>query len=325
MDIMLPKVELHVHLDGSVRLSTLQELSQLPMEEVQKNSTTSSECSSLEEYLKCFSLPISVMQTKENLTRIAQELGEDLQKDHVIYAEVRFFPLAHTLQGLDADEVVEAVIEGFQKVEIPIGVILCMMRNESTKRNVEIINLAKRFLNRGVVALDLAGDEASYPTKDFEELFRLAKKLDIPFTIHAGEAADEKSVEDAIRFGASRIGHGIHAIAKKQLIEELKQKHILLEMCPTSNIQTKAVKNIDEHPFWKMYQAGVRISINTDNRTVSYTNLEKEYQLLSQHFPVTYLDFCQMNEMAMEASFQPEEKKQEFYQIIENYKKQFRE
>ena len=325
MNMMIPKVELHVHLDGSVRLSTLAELTGLSLEEVQNQAVTSSSCQNLEEYLTRFSLPISVMQTKENLRRIARELGEDLMKDHVLYAEVRFFPLAHTKEGLEPEEVILSILEGFQEVEIPIHLILCMMRNESLEKNVEVIHLAKRFLNKGVVGLDLAGDEENYETSLFQDLFHFIHTLSIPFTIHAGEMASAESVISAIQFGTSRIGHGVRSSSSDKALELLKEKQILLEICPTSNIQTKAVKNIKEHPIWKFYQMGIPVCINTDNRTVSFTDLEKEYRLLSTHFPFTLEDFCRMNQMAVASSFASEEEKRSVNATLEQYLKQFKE
>lgn len=325
MNIEIPKVELHVHLDGSVRLETLSELSGLTLEDTFHQAVVPKNCESLSDYLTCFDLPIQVMQTRENLVRIAQELGEDLKRENVIYAEVRFNPLAHTKEGLTKEEVVDAVLEGFAKVDIPINLILCMMRSASLEENSEVIMLARQYWNQGVVALDLAGDESKYPTSDFATLFEIVRNVGIPFTIHAGESASFESVKSAIQMGARRIGHGIHAIEDEETLQLLKDKNILLEMCPTSNIHTKAVNTIKEHPFWQCYQMHIPISINTDNRTVSFTNLSKEYQTLAQTFPVTFKDFCAMNTQAIAASFLEDEQKVKLQRTIDNYLKQFSE
>lgn len=321
MKVEIPKVELHVHLDGSVRIETLAELAGISLEEAQKKAIASYQCDSLTDYLTHFDLPCSVMQTRENLKRIARELGEDLKKDNVIYAEVRFYPLAHTQFGLSSEEVVKSVLEGLEEVDIPIQLILCMMRHESIEVNAEVISLAKKFLGNGVAAIDLAGDESKYPTNSFLPLFTLAKEFNIPFTIHAGESASYESIKSAIDMGATRIGHGIHAIESEEIMNLLKEKQILLEMCPTSNIQTKAIHNINDYPLWNFYQKGIPVSINTDNRTVSFTNLEKEYQLLGKTFPIALEDFCIMNEMAINASFAPQ--KEKLLKQIRKYLEQF--
>lgn len=321
--IKIPKIELHVHLDGSVRISTLSELSGMMFEETQLASIAPLSCKDLNEYLTKFELPISVMQTKENLIRIASELADDLKEDGVIYAEVRFAPSQHLKMGLTLDEVVNSVLEGFSKSDIKINVILSMMRNESLENNLIIVDLAKKYQNKGVVAIDLAGAEALYKTSEFKELFIKANQLGIPYTIHAGEADDWSSVLSAIEFGAKRIGHGIRIVDNKHMIDLVKQKDILLEICPTSNIQTGIVKNISAHPINVLYKMGVKISINTDNRTVSFTNLENEYKKLSNSFKYSIIDFCQFNKMAAEFAFLSKEDKVNLKNEIDEYLRQF--
>ena len=323
MNLDIPKVELHVHLDGSVRIKTIAELASISEEEAQIRSVASSDCCDLTEYLTYFDLPCAIMQTKENLERIAKELGEDLVQDSVIYAEVRFFPFAHTKNGLSPKEVIEAVLKGFGQVDIPIKLILCMMRHESLETNTKIIRLAKEFLNHGVVAIDLAGDESKYETASFLPLFELAKDLKVPFTVHAGESASYESIKSAVEMGATRIGHGVRALESKEVMALLKEKNILLEMCPTSNIQTKVIQNIKDYPLWNFYQLGIPVSINTDNRTVSFTNLKKEYALLTQEAPITLKDFCEMNKMAIRKSFLSEEEKKLLIYKVNSYLKQF--
>lgn len=323
MNIEIPKVELHVHLDGSVRIETLAELSGISLEEAQEKSIASPQCSNLSEYLTRFDLACSVMQTEENLSRIARELGEDLKKDHVIYAEVRFYPLAHLKAGLSKEKVVESVLEGFKQVDIPINLILCMMRHEPIEKNMEVISLANKFKKKGVVAIDLAGDESKYPTSSFRPLFALASELGIPFTIHAGESAGAESIKEAIEMGTKRIGHGIHAIEDREVLNLIKSNQILLEMCPTSNIQTKAIQNIKEYPLYDFYQKNILVSINTDNRTVSFTNLKKEYELLAKNFSLQLEDFCNINKMAIASSFMEESLKKELIKYLDCYLEQF--
>lgn len=323
MNIKIPKIELHVHLDGSVRISTLSELSGLSLEETHLASVVPMNCKDFNEYLTRFDLPISVMQSKENLIRISSELAEDLIADGVIYAEVRLAPIHHIKAGLTLDEVVDSVLEGFSGFDIKINLILSMMRNETKDNNVKIIKLAKKYLGKGVVALDLCGVEALYKTKNFKDLFRQAKFLGIPYTIHAGENDDWSSVLAAIEFGATRIGHGIKVIENNHLIELLKQKKILLEICPTSNVQTGIVKNISTHPINTLYKMGVKISINTNNRTVSFINLENEYKNLSNSFKYNINDFCLFNKMAAETAFLSKNEKDKLINEIDEYLKQF--
>lgn len=264
----MKKVELHLHLDGSVRESTVAELLGVNENDIENKLHVNDYNSSLTEYLTKFDMPIKVMQTKENLSRIARELGEDLEKDDIIYAEVRFAPQLHTKKGLSYDDIVLSVIEGFKKCNIKINVILCMMRGASYINNLKTIEVAEKYLNKGVVALDLAGDEKHFKTKDYEELFKIAKEKNIPFTIHAGEADDASSVLDAISFGAKRIGHGIRIIEDNYATSEVIKNKVTLEVCPTSNFQTKAVEIYKNHPIKRLYEKGVLITVSTDNNTV---------------------------------------------------------
>lgn len=300
---LMPKVELHLHLDGSVRLETVAELLNREIVDVEKDMVASDKCLDLNDYLTKFAIAGKVMQTKENLRRIAYELAFDLKKDGVIYAEIKFAPLKHILGGLNASEVVESVLEGLFQVDIKTNLILCMMRGDNEKQNMEVIDLACSFIGRGVVAIDLAGAEAIYKTYDYKNLFEYAKKLQVPFTIHAGEADGEDSIKSAIAFGAKRLGHGVNAIFYPKLLEEIKEQDILLEICPTSNIQTNVVKTLSEHPVRALYDTGISISISTDNRTVSNISLTEEYEQLEQILSFNYDDFVKMNIAAIKHAF----------------------
>ena len=261
-------------------------------------------------------MPIKVMQTKENLSRIARELGEDLEKDDIIYAEVRFAPQLHTKKGLSYDDIVLSVIEGFKKCNIKINVILCMMRGASYINNLKTIEVAEKYLNKGVVALDLAGDEKHFKTKDYEELFKIAKEKNIPFTIHAGEADDASSVLDAISFGAKRIGHGIRIIEDNYATSEVIKNKVTLEVCPTSNFQTKAVEIYKNHPIKKLYEKGVLITVSTDNNTVSNVSLSNEYERLKSCFGFTDKDFLTFNLNAINAAFISDLEKEKYIKIL---------
>lgn len=307
----IPKVELHLHLDGSVRLETVCQLLNKNMEEVKSKMIAKETCSSLSEYLTAFELPLSILQTKENLKLVAKQLAEDLVKDGVVYAEIRFCPLLHTKEGLAVHEVVDAVLDGLSEVSLKTNLILCMMRNFEISENEKIIAFAKQYLNHGVVAVDLAGDEEAYPTSEFLSLFEKVKEEGIPFTIHAGEVVGQSSIESAILFGTKRLGHGIQVIESNICEKEVLEKNVLLEICPTSNVQTKAVSSYEKHPIKRLYELGFHISINTDNRTVSNITLTKEYELLNHYFHFTLKDFEKINMDAINFSFLNESEKQE--------------
>ena len=297
---MIKKIELHLHLDGSIREETANEILGKKC-----NLKAKDKCEDLNEYLEKFEIPSLILQTKENLERIAYELALDLKKDNVIYAEIRFAPLKHLNGGLSLDEVITSVLNGLSKVDIETNLILCMMRNDNFDDNKKVIDLAHKY----GFAIDLAGAEAIYKTKDFKELFEYAKSLNIPFTIHAGEADGYDSIKAAIDFGATRLGHGIKIIDYPDLIEEAKSKNVTLEVCPTSNVQTNAVNELCDHPIKKLYDMNVNVCINTDNRTVSDVTLEEEYQKLKETFHFNDEDFIKMNEIAIDASFAKDKEK----------------
>lgn len=318
----MKKIELHVHLDGSVRPKTVSELLNYDIKDVKNKMMVTSDTKDLTEYLTKFDLPIKAMQTKDNLKRIARELALDLKDDDVIYAEVRFAPILHTKEGLSLDEVVSSVLEGIKSVnEIKVNLILCMMRGFSYEDNLKTIMVTKKFLNKGVVGLDLAGDEKKYQTINYKDLFMIAKDNNIPFTIHAGEADTSKSVLDAINFGAKRIGHGIAIVNDDKVLNKVKEKNISLEVCPTSNVDTKAVLSYEKHPIKDLFLKGVKVTVNTDDRTVSNITLSKEYEKLKEYFNFSDEEFLQMNLNAISSSFMNEDEKTRYTKMIMKEKK----
>lgn len=315
----LPKVELHLHLDGSIRPQTASELLNINIEEVEKNMIAQAECNNLNDYLTKFDLPEKIMQTKDNLKRVAKELAEDLKKENVIYAEIRFAPMKHIKKGLSGEDVIDSILSGLKEIDIKTNLILCMMRGSSYEENIEVINLAKKYLNKGVCAIDLAGAEALYKTYMYENLFDKANKLGIPFTIHAGEADGKDSIKSAISFGAKRIGHGIRIVEDEELIKKVIEKNILLEICPTSNIQTRCVNSYKEHPIKKLLKKGIPISINTDNRTVSNTTLTVEYEHLINELAFTVEDIINTNKMAINHAFISNDEKYKLLNAYNNF------
>lgn len=316
----IPKVELHLHLDGSVRLDTASKLTGKSIEEVRSLMIAKEKCHDLNEYLTKFNLANEIMQSQENLTRIAKELVEDLKKDNVIYAEVRFAPLLHTKKGLTGEKVIEAVLLGLKDEDLKVNLILCMMRQFSFEDNLKTIELASKYLDKGVVAIDLAGAEALYPTASFEKLFQIAKDKNIPFTIHAGEADGKDSILSAINFNTKRIGHGVRCIEDNETLNIIKKNNITLEVCPTSNIQTGIFENYYDHPIKKLYDMNVLVTINVDNMTVSNIDLTQEYEKLVKIFNLNIEDLKKINLNAIDAAFLTDKEKQFYKIIINNYK-----
>ena len=287
--------DIHLHLDGSLSPKAVlvvanKENIELPVYEdkkLLKYLEVPEDCPSLNEYLKRFDLPNLVLQSKFGLNYCTLDLLKRLSEDGVKYCEIRMAPQLSTAKGLSQEEVIETLIdtlkEGEKEYGIKANLILCMMRGENTKENnIETIRLAKAYRNDKVVAVDLAGAEALYPNEMFEYEFALISHYNLNLTVHAGEASDYRSVKSAIQYGADRIGHGIHAIENKELCELIKKLGICLEICPKSNLDTKAIKSYKDLPIKKFMKQGIKVSINSDDMTVSDTSVKKEYKTLSQ-------------------------------------------
>ncbi len=312
------KIDLHLHLDGSLPAETILGLARKDHIELAADTeeglrpylTARVDCEDLNEYLRCFHIPQVVLQTAENLRIASCELGRDLEEKGLSYAEVRFAPQLHVLRGLTQEEAVQAVLDGFCQVmeerrgRIRLKAILCCMRGKNCTANMETVLTAARFLGKGVVAADLAGAEGLYPTRDFREEFALARRLGVPFTIHAGEADGPESIWKALEFGAVRIGHGVRAVEDEALMRELAQRGIPLEMCPTSNLQTRAVKSLTDYPLRNFLDRGIRVTVNSDNMTVSDTWAGKEFALLSREYGLTEEEAVKLLKNAEEAAFE---------------------
>ena len=310
-------IELHLHLDGSLRPETVWELAKeqnikLPantVDEVRDQMQVPEDCRTLEEYLTRFDLPLLVLQTREALERAAFELTEDLAKEGVTYAEIRFAPQLSIKGGMTQEQAVEAAIEGVKRgmeqyPSIRVGLILCCMRGEDNEEwNLQTVEAAKKYLGDVVCAVDIAGAESLYPTERFAPVFEKVREYGLPSTIHAGEAAGPESVKTALAFGAKRIGHGVAAVEDPKLVRRLIEEQITLEVCVTSNYQTKVVPSIEAHPIRRLFNAGVRVTVNSDNRTVSNTNVRKELDILRNVFGFKEQEIEKMEEYAWEARF----------------------
>ncbi len=287
-------IDLHLHLDGSLSAKAIIKVAKkegikLPtFDEARLNKylMVPDNCGSLNEYLERFSLPNLALQTKYGLEVCTTDLLERLAKDGLKYVEIRMAPQLSTAQGLTQEKVVKILLKTMKKAgksRIFSNLILCMMRgNDTHEKNFETIRVAKKFLGKGVVAMDLAGAEALFPNELFEDEFAEINKLGIPLTIHSGEAAGSESVSSALKLGAARIGHGIHSIDDEHVIDELIKKSVCLEICPKSNLDTKTISKYEDLPIRDFVKKGVKVTINTDDMTVSNTTLKQEYETLAK-------------------------------------------
>lgn len=314
----MPKIDLHCHLDGSMTKKGIEKI--LEREVGISELQVSLECRSLAEYLEKFDLPLECIQTPEGLKESSKEFLLNLQGDNVKYVEVRFAPQLSTTRGMNCTMVMEAVLEGLKAAKEQCGiyyqVIACMMRHHSEETNLSMLKDCREFLGEGLCAVDLAGDEAGFPTRNFYELFQCAKKLDYPFTIHAGECGSVQSILDAVEMGAKRIGHGIAMKGIPEVQKELAKKHIGVEMCPISNYQTKALRPGEVYPIREFANAGVPVTVNTDNRTVSNTSLGKEMKFLWEQFGISVEELYQYRKNALEAAFCDELMKHEVWKTL---------
>jgi len=328
-----PKALLHDHLDGGLRPATVLDVAAqtgydgLPATDVDELATwfrTRSHRGSLERYLEPFSHTVAVMQTAESLHRVAYECVEDLAADSVVYAEVRFAPELHIDRGLSFDAIVDAVLAGFADGEkacaaagrpIVVRLLVTAMRHAAVSR--EIAELAIRFRDKGVVGFDIAGAEAGNPPTRHLDAFEYMRDHNARFTIHAGEAFGLPSIHEAIAFcGADRLGHGVRIVDDIDVVDGggvrlgrlasiLRDKRIPLELCPSSNVQTGAVKNIADHPFDLLARSRFRVTVNTDNRLMSDTSMSLEMQRLVEAFGYGWSDLERFTINAMKSAFIP--------------------
>lgn len=324
----IPKILLHLHLDGAIDIDDAfkwvkEDGIKISKKDLLRELQVDEECHSLNDYLKKFDLPCKLLQTCERLEITSYHLFQKLAKLNVVYAEVRFAPLKHLEKGLTLDDVVISVINGFNKANVESGImggiILSLMRGEEYEKNKKVVDVAKKYLGKGVVGIDLAGAEALYPTKDYVQLFSYAKTLEIPFTIHAGEAAGVESIKAALDIGAKRIGHGVKVIDDEALMERVIKENILLEVCVTSNYQTEAIKR--RHPIEKLYRKGVKISINTDNDTVSGIDINREYARILQETKMDIEDLIKCNTNSIPFIFADDKTKNKLLNMYEEIKK----
>jgi adenosine deaminase len=287
-------------------------------------------CESLVDYLKAFDITLSVLQTEGALRRIAYELGEDAASENVRYMEVRYAPMLHTRAGLKLTTVVESVLEGLRQSReahgIESNVILCGIRNVSPEHSLEMAELAVAYKGRGVVGFDLAGAEYDHPAKHHKAAFQLVRDNNINVTIHAGEAYGPESIAQAIHVcGAHRIGHGCRLRENGDLLHYVNDHRIPLECCPSSNVQTGAIRDLANHPL-KLYKSlGLRVTVNTDNRLMTDTTMSKELLLCHTHMGFTYSDLEQIILSGVKSAFLPFHVKQQYLRKVSDELKGFAE
>lgn len=314
----LPKVELHCHLDGSLSREFIEK--RLGRKVSQAELSVSDDCRSLNEYLEKFDLPGQCIMDEEGLREAGYDVLHSMHLENVCYAEVRFAPLLSETPDMDCRKVIEAVIAGMeqgkQEFGVEYGIITCAMRHHGAKENLRMLRIAREYLGEGVCAADLAGAEALYPMSEFMEIFQTVKKLGMPFTLHAGECGNVQNIIDSVEAGAGRIGHGIAMRGHRNLQTELAKKGIGIEMCPISNLQTKAVQSTAEYPLREFLDAGLKVSINTDNRTVSNTSLTKELEFVQNTYGVSDEDVQKMMRNALETAFAGDDVKERVWKKI---------
>lgn len=325
----LPKAELHCHLDGSLRVSTIIDLAahqkvELPaknQEDLHNILAIKEKMKNLEEYLEIFDITLSVLQTPESLMRVAFELAEDCWNDGVRYVEVRYSPILHTQEGMTSSESIDAVKKGLDQAEsefgIKTGIIICGIRNISPEVSLKLADLAVQYKNKGVVGFDLAGAEENFPAKHHQEAFELILKKNINATLHAGEAFGPESIHQAIHAcGAHRIGHGTRLMENKDLMAFVNDHRISLEICLKSNIQTRSIPSLEVHPFKYYLDQHLRVTLNTDNRLISDTTLTDEYLLAVNTFNLTLQDIRTIIINGFKSAFLPHNERRELIRKV---------
>ncbi len=314
----LPKTDIHCHLDGCLRPRTTLELAdaqgvRLPTRRLPALTQllqAGRRTRSLADYLKIFDLTLSVLQEKDALYRVAYELAEDAADENVRHLEVRYSPILHRKRGLKFTDIVDPVIQGLADAgrlnQLSTGVIICGIRSMNPRTSMELAELAVAYKGRGVLAFDLAGQEKDYPAKAHRAAFRLVLKENINSTVHAGEAFGPASIAQALHYcGAHRIGHGTRLREDADLMRYVNDHRIPLEVCLSSNVQTRTVRSIREHPFHFYFKQGLRVTLNTDSRLISATTVSKEVTLAARSFRLSPYEVKRILINGFKSSFLP--------------------
>jgi adenosine deaminase len=330
----LPKVLLHEHLDGDLRVATLFDLLHQrgiapPAPDVPALAAwfeRNAHAGSLDKYLEGFALTVAAMATPAAMQRVAREAAEDAFAQGVVLAEFRIAPLLFESHGVAGEAAVEALLQGLAQAPMPCGLIVCAIRNLPPEQSLRAAQLALKYQGQGVIGFDLAGGERGFPAGAHRAAIEWVRDAGLPITLHAGEADEAQRVLEAGRLGASRIGHGVrladalHDPARRALVDEAKALGLHLEVCPTSNVHTGAAASIASHPITALWQAGVSLSYHTDNTLMSCITHGDEAQALLQHTPLTPTDLLAMARLAATASFMPEAARQQALAAIDAFR-----
>jgi adenosine deaminase len=320
---LLPKVELHLHLDCSLSYSAVSRLDpSVTRSEYDREFVAPPQCASLADFLTRAPRGFRLMQTREALRLVTADVFEQLAADGVIYAELRFAPLLHLEQGLTPEAVVEEVDRAAEECIAGTGIearlMLCTLRHYTEEQSLATARLVEQFRGSRVAALDIAGDEAGFPIDAHVAAFRYAAERGLARTAHAGEACGADSVWETLRaLTPSRIGHGVRSIEDPALVEHLRRERIHLEVCPSSNVQTRTAATYAEHAVDRLYRAGVPLGINTDTRTITQVTLEQEYARLREHFAWSDAELMACNREALRAAFVEDEVRQRLLARLE--------
>jgi len=320
----LPKIELHLHLDCSLSYEVVQQLdSTVTRSQFNNEFIAPLPATDLLEYINRSSRGYLLMQTVAQLRLVTLDVLRQLESDGVVYVELRFAPLLHTLQGLTPTEVVQTVQDALAEASTLYRVIprliLCTLRHYSAAESMETVQLVETFMPHGwVVGFDIAGDEAGYPVATHQSAFDYAHDKAIPVTAHAGEACGPNSVREVLKhFRPSRIGHGVRSTEDPQLLDQLKLQRIHLEVCPSSNLRTNIYSSYAKHVIDQLYRKGLSVSVNSDARTVTPVTLSEEYQQLATTFGWTLSDFLHCNLQALDYSFAPASAKDSLRPVLQ--------
>jgi adenosine deaminase len=319
----MPKVDLHLHLDGGLRVKTIYELAKeqnykLPTDDIEKLKEyvqVPRDCRSLADFLKAFETFYPILMNPSAMERVAYEVSEDCFRDNVKYCEIRFAPILQAKGKYSMEEILQGVLKGLARAHYEFGIInpliLCCYRSESPESSIETVNLALKYRDRGIVGIDLAGDEEHFPAEIHKEAFKIAYENKLQITVHAGEAGSAKNIEEAIKvLKANRIGHGIHIVDDKELYEYAIETQIPFEMCLTSNVQTTVAKDYETHPFLKCFRDGLKVTINTDDPGVSNITLTDEYYLLKKYYNFGWKEIIKVLENGIDSSFTTKDRKE---------------
>lgn len=321
----MPKLDLHCHIDGSFSVDFVRNTLPVSMDRSALSAKLQApyDCDSLTSYLTCFDLPIQCMQTPENITAGICDIIRQCSEENIRYVELRFAPTCSINEQMTYHDVYEAAIRGChigtKQYGVYANIIVCAMRHHALSDNLDMLHAAMDFLGDGICALDLAGDENGYDNSLFSTLFTEARRLGMPFTIHSGECGSIQNVKLALEYGAKRVGHGIALIQDKHLMDACRDAGLGLELCPTSNYQTRAISPSSPYPLRPFLDHGLLATVNTDNRTVSHTTLTNEYILLCDRCNIRKEDLLTLYKNSVEISFANDDIKNELLKLASFY------